>query len=311
MSGFVSGGTSPYTYHWSSGATIQQANNLPVGFYTLTVTDIKGCTITIGEEMKEAPQLTLDLTPKQISCRGVADGALSVVGGGGLEPYSFMWNTGQSSPDLYELAPGTYQVTLTDAIGCTLVRSAMLFETYIPIASLSPDNLIYLGDFLNLSVSTSFPPNEIAEFMWFGPQDSSQCANCARFQFQPTENGCCKVVVRDTKGCIASDTICYLVEKKRQVYFPSVFSPDDDGTNDRFTVYSDLSVAKVKRLSIFNRWGELVFQSANFQPNDDYSGWDGSFKGKMANNEVLIWNAEIEFIDGITQIYSGDVTIVR
>ena len=311
MSGLVTGGTSPYSYQWSNGVTSQQANNLPVGLYMLTVTDSKGCTTTISAQMEELPQLTMDITLEDISCRGLADGALNVVASGGLAPYYFLWNTGQSSPDLNGLASGNYQVTLTDAGGCTLVRSAVLQERYIPIASLGPDQVIELGDFVDLSVAVSFLPDEIAEYIWLGPKDSSQCADCAMFRFQPTGNGCHTVVVRDTNGCIASDTFCYQTIPRRRIYVPNAFTPDDDGVNDFFAVFSDMSVSRIIQFSVLDRWGEQVFQAQDIPTNIESLGWDGSYRGDQLVDGVYVWLLEVEFIDGERLRYHGDVTLVR
>ena len=65
------------------------------------------------------------------------------------------------------------------------------------------------------------------------------------------------------------------------------------------------------RLKIFNRWGGLVFENANFQPNDPSLGWDGFFKGEPAQVGVYAYFAEVGFIDGISVIYEGDISLVR
>ena len=59
-------------------------------------------------------------------------------------------------------------------------------------------------------------------------------------------------------------------------------------------------------MTIFDRIGEMVYSSDNIE-----EGWDGTFKNKDLNPDVFVWMAEVLFIDGVTEIFSGDVTLVR
>ena len=71
------------------------------------------------------------------------------------------------------------------------------------------------------------------------------------------------------------------------------------------------NVSKVRSFLGFNRWGESVFEFHDFEPNDPEFGWDGKFRGESMNAQVLVWFAEIEFIDGSVQVFKGDVTLMR
>jgi gliding motility-associated-like protein len=96
------------------------------------------------------------------------------------------------------------------------------------------------------------------------------------------------------------------------VYIPNIFSPNDDGENDWFTVYADLKgVKQVKQFQIFDRWGDQVFQRENFQPNDPTLGWDGRYRGQEMNPAVFVYYAIVEFIDGQEVLFKGDVTLMR
>jgi len=72
-----------------------------------------------------------------------------------------------------------------------------------------------------------------------------------------------------------------------------------------------LGVEIIKSFSIYNRWGEVVFEARNFLPNDPTFGWDGTFRGKILNSAVFVYSAEVEFVDGETIRYDGDITLVR
>lgn len=118
----VSGGVAPYTYLWNdpSGSTTPVINDLAAATYEVTVTDDFGCTATASQEVEDGPalQITLDITPP--SCPGDTDASASVVSVNGTEPYDYLWNdplaqTGETASDL---APGIYEISITDDMGC-------------------------------------------------------------------------------------------------------------------------------------------------------------------------------------------------
>ncbi|WP_191906990.1 T9SS type A sorting domain-containing protein [Adhaeribacter soli] len=121
----ASGGTAPYTYLWSNGATTATISNLAPGTYTVTSTDAKGCrstnTVTITEP---ASVLAANVTGTNATCNGSATGTASVSANGGTAPYSYSWSpAGGTAATASGLTAGTYTVTITDARGCTITRS--------------------------------------------------------------------------------------------------------------------------------------------------------------------------------------------
>jgi gliding motility-associated-like protein len=112
------------------------------------------------------------------------------------------------------------------------------------------------------------------------------------------------------KGCEALDSFKVLVEKKRNVFIPNVFSPNGDGVNDRFQVYGGPDVAAVKRMMIFDRWGELLYESEAQPLAWAIRGWDGRFKGQLMPVGVYVYVVEVEFLDGYVERYVGDLTMI-
>jgi gliding motility-associated-like protein len=112
-------GTSPYSYLWNTGATTQTLSGIPAGTYTVTVTDVNGCTDTEDETLVAPNPLVLTMDTNSESCTGAADGEASVAVSGGTGPYSFSWSTTSTNDTIFSLTAGNYTVTLTDANGCT------------------------------------------------------------------------------------------------------------------------------------------------------------------------------------------------
>lgn len=124
----VVGGTSPYTYLWSNGATTQDLTAIGAGVYSVTVTDANGCTDTITEIMVDDPS-ALDVTATtvtDVSCYGFEDGAINITVTGGTSPYSYEWSNGATTEDVSGLDAGTYWVTVTDANQCEFTLSDIL-----------------------------------------------------------------------------------------------------------------------------------------------------------------------------------------
>lgn len=120
----VKGGVLPYTYEWSNGSSADMITGLPVGNYSVKVTDKSGVVTNSSYTVKEPPLLQLSLTATEVSCGGISDGTVTSTSSGGVLPYTYSWNTGQSGPALSGLNGGMYTLHLTDAHGCILSRSA-------------------------------------------------------------------------------------------------------------------------------------------------------------------------------------------
>ncbi|MEO5642878.1 MAG: PKD domain-containing protein [Bacteroidia bacterium] len=125
-----SGGTPPYTYAWSpTGGTGQTGTGLIAGSYTVTLTDANGCSATASVIITEPPMLTATATSIPVLCNAGNTGNATVIGAGGVTPYSYLWapsgGTGSTAPNLFA---GTYTCTVTDANGCTTTASITVTE---------------------------------------------------------------------------------------------------------------------------------------------------------------------------------------
>ncbi|TNE52404.1 MAG: T9SS type B sorting domain-containing protein [Bacteroidetes bacterium] len=133
------GGTAPYMYKWSdpAGQTSSKAVNLTAGTYTVTVTDQHNCTSTSSVTLTQPPDLLVFVTASPAKCFGDSTGSASVMTTGGVPPYMYTWNNGQSGPAASNLAAGSYIVTVVDGAGCAKTSFALIGQPTAITATIS------------------------------------------------------------------------------------------------------------------------------------------------------------------------------
>ncbi len=119
----VVGGTTPYTYTWSTGDSTTEISALCAGAYFVTVTDAKNCAIAQNFTLGEANSLLVNLSTTDVSCTLCEDGTAQANPEGGIPPYQFLWSTGDTTSTLLDLPQGLYALTVTDSLGCVAIDS--------------------------------------------------------------------------------------------------------------------------------------------------------------------------------------------
>jgi len=132
----VAGGVIPYTYLWSNSATTQDLSNITSGTYNLTLTDNNGCSspFTTTITQPNAP-LNLTQTHSNVSCFGLSNGSIDLTVTGGTSPYTYAWNSGQNTQDIFGLPAGIYSVLVTDNNGCTGTINVTITQPLAPLAN--------------------------------------------------------------------------------------------------------------------------------------------------------------------------------
>jgi gliding motility-associated-like protein len=116
----------------------------------------------------------------------------------------------------------------------------------------------------------------------------------------------------NAEGCLATAAVTVIVVNDKPIFIPNSFSPNNDGVNDGFTLFSGPAVNRIEQLQIFDRWGGMVYQSkTDFLPNEPSLGWDGTVNGEPVNGGVFVYQFVVEFQNGELEEYAGDVTVVR
>ncbi|PLX04541.1 MAG: hypothetical protein C0594_09085, partial [Marinilabiliales bacterium] len=125
----ATGGTPAYSYAWSTGATTQDLAGLTADMYSVTVTDAAGCASVHVDYVTDPDEITFDTQQMDVSCNGLNDGYAELVTTyGGTPPYTYSWNTSQTTTSISGLYSGVYQVTITDDNSCTKVEAFTINE---------------------------------------------------------------------------------------------------------------------------------------------------------------------------------------
>ena len=304
----VGGGFAPYTTTvTNNGNLMEQLDQLPTGLYELAVTDAQGCTEKTAFVLEEILPLSYSYEVADVSCFGDVDGAIEMDASLTGIQFSLDGQNFSTTNSFSNLSAGDYIVFGQDEFGC-------ISETFVIVDTpdslylvVSPDTSIILGCPVEL---TSYTNAERPVFYQWESTETMNCDTCPTTLTRPYFTTNYQLVIIDENGCTATDTTTVTVNKPRPIYIPNAFSPNGDGENDVFLIYSDKEVEEVLSFRIYNRWGALVFADESFAPNNPDHGWNGYFKNEKMNPDVFVYVAEILFLDGVTVQFSGDVSLL-
>jgi gliding motility-associated-like protein len=175
----------------------------------------------------------------------------------------------------------------------------------IPDVELGPDITVSLGEIIDITAAST---SSIAKYNWFA---SDTCTLCPTITLKPLSSSTVKVEVSNADGCIATDQLLLTVLSSKDIDFPNVFSPNGDQINDVIFIGDIKSIELVKDFEVFDRWGNMVFLEKEFAPGNPGDGWDGSFDGKPLNPGVYICKMTALMVNGNTENFAWDVTLVR
>ena len=297
-------------YLWSTNEDTPAITVADPGSYVVTVTNAFGCTSSATAVV--SPAIAFEVFSGNPSCPGDEDGFIQIENiSGGVPPYRYSMDGGnQFFPEsIFEnLPPGNYLLIVEDAGGCR-EEMAVLLEAPTPITlDAGPDREINFGESIVLTATTNVPNPVIT----WSPPDYLDCAGCPETAARPLATIQYEVEVTDSNGCTATDRVSITVNNPpSSTYAPTAFSPNGDGFNDYFTVFTDQSVSEILSLRIFDRWGGLVFEKRSFAPNAVAEGWDGLVKGKPVAGGTYVFVAELLKVDGQLGVLSGELVLVR
>jgi CHU_C Type IX secretion signal domain len=297
------------TYQWSTGETTATINGPVPGVYAVTVTSQNDC---VGTDSLLVYQINLDAEASVTDpiCFGDSTGTIVVgnrIGGSGSLSYAAGtgWPT-QTDPELEGIPAGDFGVQVTDSLGCTLEIPVVLNNPPKLIVDLGADRSVLACETIALPAQANYPS---VRYIW-QPADSLSCADCPAPLAMPNLSQTFTVTVINLANCFAHDTVRINTEPRLDVYVPNAFLAGGNTPNQTFTVSTSKSARKVHRFQVYDRWGNLHFTAQNQSPGSDALHWDGrSLSDGRMHEGVYVWYALIEFSDGITREFSGDVSL--
>ena len=282
------------------------------GTYAVTVTSSDGC-VGVDSFVYTAPaSLVLDIETDSVICFGEANGRVTLAGQGGTGTRTFLINGSEVAADgmVPNLDVGTYTATLRDANGCTTTMAFTIGQPDSLRVDLGPDQSIEFGD--QVTIEPESNANVIVEYLT-EPTLPDSLLRSNQIALSPTEDLNLSLTIVDERGCVATDEVLITVERNLGFYAPTAFSPNDDDTNDRWTLFGPPpELAIISDLKIFDRWGGMVFEAADLIANDTENGWAGHTEGGVANpSGVYVWTASVTYFDGSTTVLFGEVNLIR
>lgn len=311
----ANGGTQPYSYYWSDGQRDTIATGLAGGNYNIYLEDAQGCKARDTALVGQPPKLLIDsIAVHNTTCYGYNDGRIEVFPVGGRPSYSYSLQADKPiySPSNYFVQPsGYYRVYVQDIAGCTVNTEPIFIDQPRQlIVDAGPDRTIKLGDTINVKAGLNFV--DYYTYKWSNNDGDIDCDDCRSTSMLPVaDEKRYYVRIEDNKGCFSVDSMLVMVEKRRQLFIPNAFSPNEDGNNEFLDVYTNRDVAQIKDYKIYDRWGALIFHKTNIPRHWKQFGWDGTYKGQHMNPGVFVYVVEVEFLDGFVERYAGDVTLLR
>lgn len=231
------------------------------------------------------PQVTLDHTST------ICEGATRLLQAGNFN--SYLWQDGSTASNFTVSTTGTYYVIVTDAQGCK-------GSDTVKITSLLPAPRKFLPADSSFCTFNSFTlaAGSYSSYLW----NTGSTTN----SIQITQAGLYWLEVVNDQGCKGRDSVTYSVSNCNfDIYFPSGFTPDGNGRNDVFKPIINNTVSNYK-LSVYNRWGQLVFSTTN--PS---KGWDGTINGARQHSAVFIWTCTYRFNGQELKNEKGTVLLIR
>lgn len=278
------------------------------GIYTTDLVSVFGCDSIIVNHVYVNPEILVSVEGKNVSCYRKSDGEIKISAIGGTPPYIYHLNNGTStSINLFsQLNAGNYDCKVVDSRGCMKSTSIKISQPdSIEIQFMQATTNVDFGSSLQLNAYSSNYPN--ATIKWI-PENFLSCSTCYNPVCSPDST-----ITYSIQALVFVDSVLCESKITRTInvnpvfYLPNAFTPNDDGINDVFKIYGVQSNIDSCSISIFDRWGKLVFFSSNFFK----SVWDGTINGKKCEQVGYVYMLYLKAKSGKEITQSGEIFIIR
>ncbi len=251
-------------------------------------------------------------TASQRLCPGATDGSIvidTVTGGSGVVN-RFLDQVQIFTDTITDLAPGEYIFSYIDELGCTSSDTVVIgLADPDKGINITGDSLILPGTIGRYTISVeSASPSDSIQLLLDGDEIDGPLS---MIELEILRASLLTAILVDSDGCVYSDNLQIEIINPEQFYAPNVFSPNGDGVNDLWTLYALPDYWQITRFQIYDRWGNLMYQSQGGQPGEEDCSWDGNYRGALAPSDVYIYQVQLLGVAGQQRVLSGDLTLVR
>jgi gliding motility-associated-like protein len=301
----------------TSTATDPSFNFTQPGLYevTLEITTISNCTSSYKDTVLVYRTPAPTIISRDTICINVTEPFTAVLAQADTSiNYLWTFGNGQTAKDSISNATfttgGAFPVTLTatNKIGCTAGSNKSIYVA-IPPTGKPVQNPITIISGGSAPLAMNYTGN-IATYNW-SPATGLNCVDCPIPTATPRFTTKYNLELSDVFGCRSSSEVTVNVVCNNLNYFvPNTFSPNGDGHNETFFARGT-GLFSIKSFTVFNRWGQIVFEKKNMAVNDPGVGWNGTFNGQKASPDVYVYIIEILCDNGMVVPVKGNVTLLR
>ncbi|MEA3447209.1 MAG: PKD domain-containing protein [Bacteroidota bacterium] len=296
-----------YEWNFGDGNTSTQENpqNTYTSDSTYYVTLISqsdyGCSDTITKPFTVYALPVVYTCADTTICTG--DSIIITVGGGSeyiWTPDQDLSNDSISNPYAYPETTIQYNVLVTDTNSCQNTGTVTVYVQEYPYIDVSNDTTIFLGDTIQINASSG----QGVSFVW-SPNEMISCTNCASPNVSPFKTVEYTVIATDSNACFSPDATVIVEVRSATVDVPKAFTPDGNPPNNEVHV-NGIGLKELVEFKIYNRWGELVFETTDLE-----KGWDGSYKGNPQNADTYVYIVKARTFDGRILNKKGQILLIR
>ncbi len=275
------------------------------GDFQLIVSDENGCMDTISTVINLQEPVELEIA-----------GALSICDDVGVELRvenfaKYQWSSGESSQSIIVKEPGLISVIVENDQGCQSMSNVEVIDGRLETITIKTDaSEIYEGQSISLILGANgMNSEELSDITWM--IDGKELNDDLVIDIIASGPMSISVSAINNSGCLISDQIeIDPLPVFRELYMPNIISPNRGNANSTFYIQGIAGTVKLSDLSIYNRWGTLMFFESNPVINDLSSGWNGQSDGTMAAMGVYVYQVSVEYADRTIEQVTGSLTLV-
>jgi len=245
-------------------------------------------------------------------CFGVNNGSITVLPAFTTEVDRIEVN-GQIVTNLFiqNLQPGDYEIRVFNEFGCSNSEQITLNELEEMLVDLGPDLLVDSGENIIITLASNPTLQDIVNTTWTLPDGEIITGIVYSINFTPTETSIIQITVLNRNGCTASNQITIFVREDttilEDIVLPNIIV-SGSGRNGVFTLAPYEQIQSVQSCSIYDRWGNKVYNIENVSPQE--ISWDGSFYGSQVIDGVFVYSLVVNLKNGKQQSFAGDITVI-